>query len=564
MRTLRAGLATATVAAAVAAPAHAAGPWVAPETLAPNGGYEPQVAMNDAGNALAVWTGPDAGIHIAQARPVSSFGAERRVADGRNPHVVMAPEGTAVLAWQGAEGGLVTATVSPAGELSPPQRLVPATTYAVLPREAGLAVGADGTAVVVWREDDPSSPPIDPNTGIVRAAFRPPGGSFGAPLILTDAQYSSDPRVSVDGQGQATVVWVSDDPPPNEEWKPHRAWVAQGDATSGFAPPEGLSAPDGERSGTDIGIDGNARGDLVVAWGAPGYPPAPMAIRARAAGESEWGPIQSVATLTNSVQYPKVAVDPAGNSAVVWRDALDGSPPFTYRPAGGAFGAPVKAAAEVPGYGGESSLEIDSRGRVVTIWGDDPGTSGPAQGPIQTTRFSPGRGFEPLSNIAGPAGSRSLRPDIALDAAGNGAVVWEGGDEPEDDEPYPSPGDEPPRTRPIKVAFYDTASPDGQYLEESVEQYLESGGVRGRVVKYRLSESARVTLKIQRVRACRGRKKCVAYETVRSAKDRGRRGTNRLTLPKKVAKAKGSYRAVLSASDRAGNRRAKSLRVRVR
>jgi hypothetical protein len=70
---------------------------------------------------------------------------------------------------------------------------------------------------------------------------------------------------------------------------------------------------------------------------------------------------------------------------------------------------------------------------------------------------------------------------------------------------------------------------------------------RGRL-SFRLSEAARTTIAFQQRRSTRSR----VLVTKATRKLAGRRGTNRLTIPKKLGK--GRYRITLVAVDKAGNR----------
>jgi hypothetical protein len=123
--------------------------------------FEPQVSEDPSGNSLMVWTRHDGTNYRIQAR------------------------------FRAADGTLdATQTISdPGGDASEPQ----------------VAFDPSGNALAVWSQF------VAPNTRI-EAAFRPAGGSFGAPLLVSAAgQNASQPHVAMDSSGKAVVVWERSD-----------------------------------------------------------------------------------------------------------------------------------------------------------------------------------------------------------------------------------------------------------------------------------------------------------------------------------------------------------------
>jgi hypothetical protein len=141
----------------------AGGGFTAPVDLSVAGrdAVDPQVALDAAGNALAVWSRSDGATGIVQlaTRPaggsftapadVSAAGGEARV-----PDVAAGPSGDAAVTWQRSDGTntIVQAAVRPAGtgfgpvtDLSAPGR------DAVAPR---LGVDTGGDAIVVWQRSE--------------------------------------------------------------------------------------------------------------------------------------------------------------------------------------------------------------------------------------------------------------------------------------------------------------------------------------------------------------------------------------------------------------------------
>jgi hypothetical protein len=150
----------------------------------------PQVAIDDAGDAIVVWetyrlsgggqcstcgphlvssgvwaalrrSGSAFGATVALAGPQRASGAEYQLAE---PHLAMSSTGEAVLAWSDAAGAMA-AFRPPGGEIRPPARAQPAG-FAV----HSAAIAGDGQAFLA--------------DGTGRVAVRPAGGTFGTPALL--------------------------------------------------------------------------------------------------------------------------------------------------------------------------------------------------------------------------------------------------------------------------------------------------------------------------------------------------------------------------------------------
>jgi hypothetical protein len=211
--------ATATSAAIQHAIRPAGGVFSAPADLsAPNGhANTPQLAMDAAGDAVAVWQARN-GIHdqiqAASRKPGAGFSSlESLSALGRNaqtPEVAVGPGGAAVVAWAretaGAPAGpyeIQAVTRSAGGSFSPVADLSGGTPGG--PSAAPqVAMDAAGDAVVVWRRLDA--------TGLsrVEGAIRPAGGAFSRPTELSAPQsYAIHQAAAIDGGGDAVAVWTA-------------------------------------------------------------------------------------------------------------------------------------------------------------------------------------------------------------------------------------------------------------------------------------------------------------------------------------------------------------------
>ncbi|MFN8163990.1 MAG: PKD domain-containing protein, partial [Solirubrobacterales bacterium] len=175
---------------------------------------EPQVAFDGAGNATAIWHS-----HTSMSNyRVESSVLPAAMTEWPAPQTVYAPTGSfdafepqiavdsaggAVAIWrlQGPSGDTVQSSVRSGSTWSAPVN-VSAGGQEV--REPGLAIDPLGDAVAAWRRSNGSNK-------IVQGAELAPGGSWTAPEDLSAVgQDAVEPDVAIDGKGNAVVVWRTD------------------------------------------------------------------------------------------------------------------------------------------------------------------------------------------------------------------------------------------------------------------------------------------------------------------------------------------------------------------
>jgi hypothetical protein len=125
--------------------------------------------------------------------------------DGFEPDVAVAPDGTVVAVWTRSDGTnfrIQSASRTATGAWSAAQTISDPGMSASGP---ALAVDPFGNAVVAYTQTDGANLRIN-------AAFRASGGSFGTPVLVSEAgQDASAPDVSMDSSGRALVVWQRTD-----------------------------------------------------------------------------------------------------------------------------------------------------------------------------------------------------------------------------------------------------------------------------------------------------------------------------------------------------------------
>jgi hypothetical protein len=186
------------------------------QTLSDPGGgaFGARIAMDKDGDAVAVWQrfdGSNGRIQAAFRPRGGTFGpAETISAAGRTaiePDVAMDDAGNAIAVWErhSDEGGLrAQATFRPrGGNFGPAQTLSEPGNNVFIQDPVRVAMNKHGDAIAVFMSV------ATPNNN-VQAAFRPAGGSFGPAQTLSNpGQNSFAPEVAIDDDGDAVAMWES-------------------------------------------------------------------------------------------------------------------------------------------------------------------------------------------------------------------------------------------------------------------------------------------------------------------------------------------------------------------
>jgi len=171
-----------------------------------------QVAVDDGGDAVFTWRRSDGTNLRAQARTRSAAGALSAVQDlsaaGQNatdPQVAVDDGGDAVFTWERSDGTntrVQARTRSAAGALSAVQDLSAAGQSGLNPQ---VAVDADGDATFTWHRSDGTN-------SRAQARTRSAAGALSAVQDLSAAgESAADSQVAVDDGGDAVFTWRRSD-----------------------------------------------------------------------------------------------------------------------------------------------------------------------------------------------------------------------------------------------------------------------------------------------------------------------------------------------------------------
>jgi hypothetical protein len=388
-------------------------------------GYEPQVATDVAGNAVAVYEFwnllPGAGRSIIASRyDVGSdrWGSQTLVefspGDARDPQVAAGAD-SAVAVWRQWDGAtysiysnrydISTDSWSPATDL-----LEVDSGEAELPQ---IGVSGNGNALAVWSQWDGADKSIYFNRDL---------GSGWMPAALpieSAAGTATNPQVAVNSNN-AVAVWQQWDGTDWSIYANHYDFTS--DSWDGPVVVEG--SPDAALQ-PQVGI--NSVGDAMAVWtqwDGTYY----STFASRYSGGS-WGPREVIDhSLGLHARDPQVAADSAGNAIAVWQQTYNGRETIMSN----WYNAVTQAwqgAWRVNIYHTQNAyapqVAIDGLGNGVVVWQE---WDGERYG-IWAARRETGAGYVWHSGVlidddGGTAGDSAL-PQVAVDGAGNAIAVWE-------------------------------------------------------------------------------------------------------------------------------------------
>ena len=237
------------------------GSWGSSTTLTSSGtASSPIVRVDNSGNAVAIWL--DAGVVNSATLP---FGGSWSVSTGvsSNTSTVTAP----VLVVDGSGNALATWVNNGAIEVATKRFNQSWSLVSVLAATGSdqphASIGANGTAMVVWHSVSGTQHAIQSSSSTV-------GGSWGAtkPVFpIVAAFIHSNPKVTVDPNGNATVVWYRYSKT-NNDFENVTVYSSSLNAGgSSWSLPQVVSNP-GQRdpSTLSLGIKSDLNGNVVASW----------------------------------------------------------------------------------------------------------------------------------------------------------------------------------------------------------------------------------------------------------------------------------------------------------
>jgi hypothetical protein len=400
---------------AAASPATAA-VWTGVSNISEEGqsAYAPEVAVDAAGDATAVWTRNNGSNDVVQTaiKPAGgSWGSPATLSEAgqeaSEPQIAVAPSGGAIAVWARYDGSddVVQAVVKPAGgSWGSPTTLSEAGENATEPQ---IAVDGAGDATVVWRRYDGSD-------DVVQAVVRPAGGSWGSSATLSEAgENATEPHVAVDGTGDATVVWRRFD---GSNYVVQAAVKPAGETWGATST---VSEVGREASQPQVAVD--AAGGATVVWtrydglSYGGYSNYDVQAAVKPAGAAWEEPVAVSEESQEEGLEPQVAMDAAGNATAIWKRFIYGESRLietAAKPVGKPWETPTTFEA-----GGEPRIEVNAAGDAAAVWTTYHGPGDIVQASVKPVG-------QPWVKPAAVSEDESSAPQVAVNAAGDATAVW--------------------------------------------------------------------------------------------------------------------------------------------
>lgn len=334
--------------------------------------FVPSLSVNLSGDAIAVWTegllAVDGRLTIWANRFTAGEGwgspvrLDRDTEDSASdPDVAVDSNGDGVAVWHQSDGTLENIWASRSvsdGTWSAPELIETNDDgHAGDPR---IAVDSKGNAIAVWHQFNGTQTDIWANRFTLED-----GWGTAERIEINDRGPARNPRIAMDPDGNAVVVWHQSDGELNEIWSSRFAVSGE------WSPVARIGGDDaGNADSPDVGLD--AEGRATAVWKQfDGISTGVWSNHFTPAGG--WSdPVRIEANDDGDALAPRVAVSKTGDAVVVWAQS-DGSrldvwsnsytPTNGWGPAG-----PIDPDSEDQGQSLAVALAIDPRGRAIAVW----------------------------------------------------------------------------------------------------------------------------------------------------------------------------------------------------
>jgi hypothetical protein len=367
--------------------------WGAAELIEADAGdaTSPQLAVDSSGNAIAVWS---QGIGLPSQTNIMSnrfdgtdWGTAELIETGAgnaaSPQVAFDNSGNAIAVWSQSDG-LLTPIVdimtnrfdSTTAEWGTAESIEDGTGDAASPQ---VAFDSSGNAIAVWSQNDDSVDNIMANrfNGTVES------DDFGwgdAELIETGAGNAASPQVAFDNSGNAIAVWSQNnvaDIDPVDNIMAHRlifddtglistAVLIGGESTGNAASPQ---------------VATDSSGNAIAVWQQNDGAETPVDnIMANRFDGSDvlWGDAESIEAGAGNAASPQVAFDSSGNAIAVWSQNNVAETPvdniMVNRFNGNVWDSTAESIeTDDTGSAASPQVALDSSGNAIAVWSQNDG-----------------------------------------------------------------------------------------------------------------------------------------------------------------------------------------------
>jgi hypothetical protein len=410
--------------------------------------FEPQVAVNRGGNAIFVWKRRDVAGACPSGQTCFRIHARARSAAGTlsaiqilsaagqeagSPDVALDDAGNAIFVWQRLDGSTacdgrpcqrIQARVrAPNGSLSATRTLSGPGRWSYFPQ---VEVDVDGNAVFLWRTRDGTGCGEAVCYSLRTRALSPDRKLSAVQTVSAAAELLAE--LAVTPQGDAVFVWEKEEGTSGCGVSGCTRIQTRARSTDGtLSPIQTLSASNKNAFFPHVAVD--ADGDAIFVWeseDATNDCNSSGCTRIRARVRTAEGALSGVQTLSANGRdslFGRVAVDAGGNAVIAWQEGI-GSCFCTpvrarARSADGTLG-PIQVLSEPGRYAGSAQVVMDAGGNAVLFWQRNDGTTdcgGTYCFRIQARSRSAAGVLSPIETLS-DAGHHASAPAVAADPDG--------------------------------------------------------------------------------------------------------------------------------------------------
>lgn len=422
----------------------ASGAWYYPKDLSDHISLNtrdcanPETAMDDGGNVIVVWQQYDASgvsqIFMSEYRNGSwthpsylTDSISPHSYDAENPHAAMDDNGNAVIVWQQSDGNYTRIYKSEyrGGVWTHPilsAGISPNGEDAFNPR---VAMDNNGNALVVWQQSNGSY------NQIYKSEYR--SGKWTHPSGLGDSicyrYYDAyAPRPAMDDNGNALIVWQQETSTDSHIFKSEyrsSSWTHPASIIDHVSP----NGQDADEAQTAMDNNGNA----IIVWRqSNGAQPAIFKSEYRAGSWTKPADLNDyISPFKSAAEKPQAAMADNGSAMIVWQQYDDETTPkyqifkSHYRSATG-WAHPTLLSANMSPDGQHAydpQIAMDNNGNAVISWYQSNGS----YNQVYKGEYRNGVWNYPatLAGSIKPDGTNGGNARISMNDAGKAVVVWE-------------------------------------------------------------------------------------------------------------------------------------------
>ena len=335
--------------------------------------------------------------------------------DANNPQVAVDDGGNAVAVWPQFDGSrtniLANRYVAGSGWIG----AIPIESDSGAASAPHIAVDGTGNAVVVWSQAD-TTPRIN-----IWANHFTLGVGWAAPSLIEsdDTGDAQAPHIAINGNDDTEAMWAQSDGLRTNIWANHYT-VGWGWSTAALIETDNA----GDAVNPRIAID--ASGNALAVWQqADGSARINIWANRYTAGGA-WGTAALIESDdSGDAGNPQIAVDADGNALAVWQQT-DGSARINIRAnrytAGSGWGTATLIETDDSGDATNPQIAVDGKGNALAVWQQ---ADGSARINIWANAYSIDTGWEAAELIETDNAGNATNPRVAVDDNGNAVAVWE-------------------------------------------------------------------------------------------------------------------------------------------